>query len=1448
MRKLLLLFAVLGLANEAVLGQVGNFRSRASGNWNVPATWDRDADSNGTFEETPATVAPTSSSGTISILSTHTVLVTANLTIDQTTVQSGALLQVDVTITLTVNDGIGTDLVINSGGNFQLTDDGIFDGSFLNVAGYINNSGGFLLDTNFSTVSFQSGSTYEHSQNGGNIPVSSWNNNSLCLITGITNVNPVNANQNFGRFTWNCTGQSGTRQLQMTGTKTFGGDVTLLSTGLTGSLSFSVTASTVIIIAGNFIVSGNAAFAITSSSAVTLNINGNYVNSSTGLSRLQVSGTGTGPGILNVIGNFTQSAGTLQSITSVPLSGVNFTSNSVQTLTSGGAFIFVNFTVKNGSTLNIPGTNAISGTGDFTVETGGKLLVGSKDGLGAIQYGTTNGNIRNSGSRFFNNSTVVYDGNLSNGNSAGSQTIGNGQPTGSGVTTRIDNASGVGLSASLVIVGTLILDNGNLSIGANTLTLNGTYTPNANSLVTTISSNIIIGGTGTFGILTLTGSTTINSLVLQNTGTVTLGSDVTINTNGNFSIDTKNLILNQHILTVKSAFDQINGGTITGDALGSLIIDGSGLLPTTVSLSGSSINTITNNRSTPTLTLSPNVTATNVNLLAGVISNSGSINIATGGLITRGNGSWSGTAPGAITSYNVTYTNSAGISTGPELPLGSTSLANLTVSGSGALTLGSSITINGIFTGSGSFNSNSNPIDFKGNFISNVGPILTSSTSTFSGTTVISGSASPTFGVITITGILTPSANTTVNGNLINNGTLNAGSSTITFAGNTTISGSSISSLNNVVISNTLIAPAGVLNVAGSWTNNGTFTAGTGTVVFNGTTNIAGSSTTNFSSITVSSILNSPATLNVGLSFTNNGTFNRGTGTVVFNGSSTQSISGSAVTNFNNITVTNPVNSPAVQVQSDQNLLGVLTLSGTTTIFDADGSSNTSIFRMMSSSDNPTNDASIATLPPGTIISGNVTVQRYMSIEGANNTRIYRYISSPVANASVSQIQSFIPVSGTFTGFSSCSGCTTSQSMFAYDETVTTDTNASGIADYNDGYTNFPVSANTEILTSGKGYTLFVRGNVAPVSGSGSALWEVRGPINAGNVIPITLPVSFTSSGTLANDGWNLVGNPYPSTIDWLAASGWLKTNINNATYMLDNGLASPVYATFIGGTGANGGTRYIAAGQAFFVKSDVAGPALSAGEAVKVAGTQTTFFRTESPLNDVLRIALKRGNASDETVVRFDSNATVNFDSELDAKKLNNPNSMFNLSSFSDDGKAFTINALPSLTKDKSRIIKLGVNQVTIGSYTLDFTGMETFNDNRMSMFLHDFYKDTYTDIRANNSYAFEVKADTKSFGNERFEIIMGVDVVTGVENTSRHITIYPNPTAGILSLEVTSDNIVSGRIIDILGATMVEQPVEGGSVKKATFNIQDYAEGMYLLIVKDGANVYTTRIIKKR
>ena len=89
----------------------------------------------------------------------------------------------------------------------------------------------------------------------------------------------------------------------------------------------------------------------------------------------------------------------------------------------------------------------------------------------------------------------------------------------------------------------------------------------------------------------------------------------------------------------------------------------------------------------------------------------------------------------------------------------------------------------------------------------------------------------------------------------------------------------------------------------------------------------------------------------------------------------------------------------------------------------------------------------------------------------------------------------------------------------------------------------------------------------------------------------------------------------------------------------------------------------------------------------------------------------------------------------------------------------------------------------------------------------------------------------------------------MTGLEEgLPSHISISPNPTKGNLSVAVESSNEVSAKVVSLLGTTLQEKLLEGSSVKRGSFNLEEQSEGMYILIVQDGSQVYKTRIIKKQ
>ncbi|HZY80302.1 MAG TPA: T9SS type A sorting domain-containing protein [Cyclobacteriaceae bacterium] len=663
-----------------------------------------------------------------------------------------------------------------------------------------------------------------------------------------------------------------------------------------------------------------------------------------------------------------------------------------------------------------------------------------------------------------------------------------------------------------------------------------------------------------------------------------------------------------------------------------------------------------------------------------------------------------------------------------------------------------------------------------------------------------------------------PSSTLSLNGNVsdiktlsVTGGTLDLGGfnvaentgtgGSLSLAANTTLKIGSTNTLPVFTIDYALDA-ASTVEYNGASQNISPITYGHLALSNTGTKSFSASTPTEASNLTVNAAATLPnlATLRLNGNYTNNASFNIGSTSVIeFNGSTSQSISGSSVTDFANVTI---ANTAGVSVQSNQNLRGVMTLTSNAMI-DADGPANTAVLSVMSSADSPTRDGAIAALPAGASVQGNVTVQRYMSIEGPGNGRIYRYISSPVQNATVADMQNEIPVSGNFTGRSVCTGCTTSASLFDYDETVIT----GGI---DGGYVAFPVATNTETFQPGRGYAMFVRANLLTTT-----LWDLRGPINSG---PISVPVSFTSSGTLANDGWNLAGNPYPSTIDWNATSGWTKTNVNSTIYVTDNAISSgPQYSTWNGVVGTNGGSRYIAAGQAFWVKAGSASPSLSMNESVKVAGTQTNFFREGGPEN-LMRITLSQAAIRDEAVIHFREDATSEFDAHADAIKL--PNGGFGISTQLSGKDKLAINSLELSFCAKS--VSVVLDKVAKGSYNLAFGELDSFTGST-TIQLVDNFAHTTIDPRVNNTYTFSVTDDAASLAASRFVLnftqqsvpmdfsvsaatickdINAPIVLSQTSNqvkydvTVNDITVYSQPgNGGLVNIVVASDLLVTGE-----------------------------------------------------
>ena len=391
---------------------------------------------------------------------------------------------------------------------------------------------------------------------------------------------------------------------------------------------------------------------------------------------------------------------------------------------------------------------------------------------------------------------------------------------------------------------------------------------------------------------------------------------------------------------------------------------------------------------------------------------------------------------------------------------------------------------------------------------------------------------------------------------------------------------------------------------------------------------------------------------------------------------------------------------------------------------------------------------------------GNVVSQRYIPqiATGPGMPRRYRMLSSSVNTGigiNLTQLQDDIYVSGpnwASNGFDQTP--INNYSTYLYNESI------DGLSAI--GYAGIPTTAYN--LPPAQGFYVMIRGErsqgpstyTPPFVDPNPVTIDYIGEINKGNV---THNLSYTvTSGGENNDGFNLIGNPYPSAIDW-ESSSITKTNIDNSFYIYNPRSGS--YEVFLRGVGQTGeASKYLSSGQGFFVVANAANPIITFREGCKTAINPSAFFRNNLSPDNHFRIRITKDNInSDETVLVFATGESNDFTSGQDALKFFGTG--VNIAAKSTDGIYTSINFHSEIVQNDT--IPLFVSAATIGTFQLNFISMLTFNPN-YDVFLIDNYLKTFTNLRQQTNYSFDKTSDPLSFGDNRFKLVFGPSVPLSV------------------------------------------------------------------------------------
>ena len=331
--------------------------------------------------------------------------------------------------------------------------------------------------------------------------------------------------------------------------------------------------------------------------------------------------------------------------------------------------------------------------------------------------------------------------------------------------------------------------------------------------------------------------------------------------------------------------------------------------------------------------------------------------------------------------------------------------------------------------------------------------------------------------------------------------------------------------------------------------------------------------------------------------------------------------------------------------------------------------------------------------------------------------------------------------------------------------------------------------------------------------------WAVTGAIQTGSFQWTNLPA-----------GWNLLGNPYPSDIDWKVA-GWSSTNIDPTIGVTDNSISGyPNYFKYI----INTTPGSIALGQAFWVYVTTGTGSLTITESAKSATNAGRFYREDAEqaqtiFDQSFMISINNGKYSDQSFL-LNSEKVSGKSMRQDLTKLFNPE--MNIYFLDDQEREMLTHTLRDLPADIK--IPIGVEVNKAGEYEISFRNTETFD---RPLYLIDQQEGQAIPVSATMTYKVTIN-DVSRPHHDRFYLSPKAEVKWNAEAS---VSIYPNPARDVVNIHTVGLSSTA-TLMDINGNVLTSGDFKG----EGTIDMANYPAGMYFVKVKTDHGMVTKKIVK--
>jgi len=330
--------------------------------------------------------------------------------------------------------------------------------------------------------------------------------------------------------------------------------------------------------------------------------------------------------------------------------------------------------------------------------------------------------------------------------------------------------------------------------------------------------------------------------------------------------------------------------------------------------------------------------------------------------------------------------------------------------------------------------------------------------------------------------------------------------------------------------------------------------------------------------------------------------------------------------------------------------------------------------------------------------------------------------------------------------------------------------------------------------------------------------------------------------------GFNLVGNPYPSYLDWsmvaaantyLMSTAWFKTkktDIEGAGYTFASiNVEDPENIEIVDNNANTTVSKYIPPMQAFWVrvKSGTSSTTMSFTNAMREhrLNNGDILKARKANVRTRLRLQLANGFTTDETLIYFDQKASNDYN-EYDSPKMMNNSSIIPDLYTKCGTERLVINGLNEVSDNME--LALGFSLNAAATLKLKATELSNFPEG-IRVYLLDKANGIQSELNSDTEYTFSTNTSTVNNENRFSLFFRAPGVTTGVNTTEKlNAQVFVNAANQITIIASEKSNYA---IYNALGQLSAE-----GTINHSPFTI-NHSKGVYVVKV----NNQSTRVIIK-